>query len=100
MSNCARPGFAVPCGTCDACLAHKPRAYATEGYAVSLDWTDPEEKHRWFHLKLDAPFDYEQVKKLPEVLAYDGDTFVRTGWNSDCGEVYYRNGMKFATGVK
>ena len=75
-------------------------AYATEGYAVSLDWSDPEDKVRWLHLKLDAPFDYEQVKVLPEVLSFDGDTFVRTGWNSDRGEVYYRNGMKYAKAVR
>lgn len=75
-------------------------AHPAEGYLVSLDWTDPEEKHRWLHLKLDAPFDFEQVRKLPEVLAYDGDKFVRTGWNSDKGEVYYRNHMLYATEVK
>jgi hypothetical protein len=68
-------------------------------YPVSYEFTDKETGFRWLHMKVDAPFEYEQVKKLPAALAYDGDVFVRTGWNSDKGEVYYRTGMPAAKGL-
>lgn len=80
-------------------LATKGNAYAAEGYPVETDWTDTDEGHRWIHLRLDAPFDFDKVQKLPKVLAYDGDIFSRTGWNSDKGVVYYRNHMPIAQGV-
>lgn len=74
-------------------------AYPAKGYPVELDWTDPETGHRWIHLRLVEPFDFDQVKVLPKVLTFDNDTFVRTGWNSDKGEVYYRNHMPVAKGT-
>ena len=66
-------------------------------YPVVFDWLDPETGHLWVHLSLNPPFDWDQVKALPKVLAFDGDRFVRTGWNSDKGEVYYRNHMPLAS---
>jgi len=68
-------------------------------YPVSYEFTDKETGYRWLHMKLDAPFEWEQVKKLPAALAYSGEVFVRTGWNSDKGEVYYRTGMPAAHGL-
>lgn len=68
-------------------------------YPIARDWTDPETGHRWIHLPMNSPYDYDQVKALPKVLEYDGDTFKRTGWNSDKGEVYYRNHFQFAKGA-
>ena len=72
---------------------------AANEYPVSLVWKDPETPHTWLHLHLDPPFDWDQVKALPKVLKYDGDTFVRTGWNSDTGTVYYRNHIPTAKGA-
>lgn len=72
---------------------------AVNEYPVTLDWVDPETGHRWVHLSLIPPFDWDQVKVLPKVLSYDNDTFVRTGWNSDNGTVYYRNHMPTAKGA-
>jgi len=69
-----------------------------EVYPVSYEHTD-EDGLRWLHLKVDAPFDWEQVKKLPAALAYGGEVFIRTGWNSDKGEAYYRNNMPGARTV-
>ena len=72
---------------------------AKDEYPVTKEWTDPETGYRWIHLGITAPFEYDQVKALPKVLKYDNDTFVRTGWNSDVGEVYYRNHMPTAKGA-
>jgi hypothetical protein len=100
MTDCARPGYALPCGSCDACKAHQSRATGLDDvYPVSYEFTDKETGFRWLHMKLDAPFEYEQVKKLPAAMAFDGAVFVRTGWNSDKGEVYYRTGMPAAKGL-
>ena len=68
-------------------------------YPVSYEFTDKETGFRWLHMKLDAPFEWEQVKKLPAAMAFEGEVFVRTGWNSDKGEVYYRTGMPAASGL-
>lgn len=65
-------------------------------YEVDRIWTD-DDGHRWLHFRLDAPFDYDQVKALPKVMEYEGEVHVRTGWNSDRGEVYYRNHMPTTT---
>ncbi len=80
---------------------------AVNEYPVAHDWTDPETGHRWIHLRMALTpcealgrdvYAYETLKELPRVLKFDGDTFVRTGWNSDNGQVYYRNHMPTAKG--
>lgn len=72
---------------------------AANEYPVCHDWTDPETGHRWIHLAMTAPFDYDQVRCTPQALRLDGDLFVRTGWNSDKGRIYYRNHMITAQGA-
>lgn len=72
---------------------------ATNEYPICRDWTDPETRHRWIHINMVQPYDYEQVLQYPKVLKYDSDTFVRTGWDSDVGRMYYRNHMPVAKGA-
>lgn len=38
-----------------------------------------------------CPNDYDACKSLPTVLAFQGASYVRTGWNSDTGEVTYKD---------
>jgi len=40
---------------------------------------------------------YEDVVKFPSVLEFKDDIYVRTGWNSDIGKVFYRNKTTTAT---
>ena len=68
-------------------------------------YRDPETGYTWLHIRLPLTrsealdrdvYDWESVKRLPEVLEFEGDIFVRTGWNSDTGRAYYRNHMLVA----
>ena len=38
----------------------------------------------------DGYYSYSSVKELPQVVKYDGQLYRRTGWNSDTGEVCYK----------
>jgi hypothetical protein len=66
---------------------------------IDLEWTDSETGDLWLHVSMTQPYEYDQVKKLPRVVRYKGEVFVRTGWNSDNGQVYYRNNMPVAEEV-
>ena len=43
--------------------------------------------------------DYDAFSVLPISLEYKGQAFVRTGWNSDNGEAYYKTGVHVARGA-
>lgn len=44
--------------------------------------------------------DYEQWTQLPVAVKYNGNTYVKTGWNSDTGLACYKVSNNFAVGVK
>ncbi len=46
-----------------------------------------------------ACYDYDDFRKLPAGLSYEGKIFGKTGWNSDHGRAYYKVGAKFATAI-
>ena len=41
--------------------------------------------------------DYDDLKKLPVGLLFEGECYGRTGWNSDRGVAYYSTRKKLAT---
>jgi hypothetical protein len=43
--------------------------------------------------------DFDAYKKLPDVLAFAGDKYVKTGWNSDTGRACFKTGRPFAVAV-
>ena len=45
-----------------------------------------------------ACHDFDHFKSLPAAVRYDGQTFGKTGWNSDTGFGYYRSDAKIAVG--
>jgi len=75
-------------------------ATAAVGFPVIFEWHNPETGIRWIHLGMTQPYDYAEVAKTPRVLSYNDEVYVRTGWNSDKGEMYYRNCMPLAAEVK
>ncbi len=40
--------------------------------------------------------DYDAFKSLPDVAEFQGRNYVKTGWNSDIGQAYYKSGIQFA----
>lgn len=38
----------------------------------------------------DGYYSFDDVKVLPKVVEYNGQIYRRTGWNSDTGEVFYK----------
>lgn len=51
-------------------------------------WTDAETGLRWLHAQ--ACWSSAGYCGWPEVVDLQGTRFVKTGWNSDTGVVYYR----------
>lgn len=50
---------------------------------------------------LSTPCSYhEQYLRLPQVIRYRNANYGRTGWNSDVGKAYYKQGVQTATVVK
>ena len=43
--------------------------------------------------------DYDAYKSLPVGVSFDGTMYGLTGWNSDRGHGYYREGAALALGV-
>lgn len=35
--------------------------------------------------------DYDELRKLPKAIEFNGERYGRTGWNSDTCAAYYRN---------
>jgi hypothetical protein len=77
-----------------------PTATIADAIPLKLVWTDPETGLKWLHVDVPAPGDWSQVCALPAALSYEGEVYVRTGWNSDKLEAYYRNKMPYATPTK
>jgi len=65
-------------------------------YLVPEPWTTPD--GRGLNLRIgtdkDGYFAYSEVRKLPDVVEYEGCFYRRTGWNSDTGVVYYKETKK------
>jgi hypothetical protein len=67
--------------------------------AKSMDYLVPESaweidghKGLTFRIAMDVNgyYTYDSVRTMPKVVEYDGRIYARTGWNSDTGEVYYK----------
>ncbi len=44
--------------------------------------------------------DFDVYKTLPEAVEFQGEEYVKTGWNSDVQNAYYKNGRPIARAVK
>jgi kynurenine formamidase len=65
--------------------------------APKFVYQDPEVSGvTWLHFDLDGDT-YEDVKKLPAIIEYRGQVFVRTGWHSDRREAYYKSSIETVT---
>jgi hypothetical protein len=66
----------------------KPTDYLVPKSAWEIDG----HKGLSFGLSMDGNgyYTYDSVKALPEVVEYDGRLYCRTGWDSDEGEVFYK----------
>lgn len=52
--------------------------------------------HTWLET---AVIDCDAYLALPQVVSFQGQTYVKTGWNSDLGAAYYKPNGMFATVV-
>ena len=45
-------------------------------------------------------YSWDALKRLPEVVEFNGRLYGRTGWNSDTGFAYYKADHNIAKGVR
>jgi hypothetical protein len=70
----------------------KPTEYMVPTSTWKVEW----QRGLTFRIAIneDGYYAYDSVKALPEVVEHDDRLYRRTGWNSDTGEVFYREASK------
>lgn len=43
--------------------------------------------------------DFDQFRELPQVVEFENETYVKTGWNSDSETAFYKTGRRVAKAV-
>jgi len=73
-----------------------PSRVSPTDYLVPEPWKIEGEHGLTFRIVQDEKgyYSHSEVRKLPEVVEYDGRLYRRTGWNSDTGAVYYKEVAK------
>jgi hypothetical protein len=71
---------------------------ATATNAVPVHHADTVDGVRWFMTEV-ADLNYDAYKKLPNIVKYEGHTYMKMGWNTDTGTVSYRETVRFAVPV-
>ena len=73
---------------------------ATAADVYPIEQTSQDENGKWVYMRLPLPLTWDQVKKLPRVVKYEGVFYERLGWNSDTGGISYREARKVAFKVR
>jgi hypothetical protein len=68
-------------------------ATPTNSVPILFEENVPEENLR---ILVVSCIDYDEYRKLPAAVEYDGQEFGRTGWNSDYGQAYFKSPSPFA----